>query len=159
MVAGTPKIANFPVKFPVSREFPRRRVRSALRRQPGSLRFREFPSLDEKGPPSGGFSHRHESLETDVRTFLAKNSQKSPAGDLRLAEVCFWPRLCENALGRRMRRIVFSIAFFRKKLPVQSTPISTKSRWKFYTQVGHRCFHTAWTLNGRRPAIMSRCMV
>src|SRR5471032_1850565 len=53
-------------------------------------------------------------------------------------------RLCENALGRRMRRIVFSIGFFRKKLPVQSTPTSTKSRWKFYTQVGHRSFHTAW---------------
>src|ERR1700738_1452387 len=44
-----------------------------------------------------------------------------------------------------MRRIVFSIAFFRKKLSVQSTPTSTKSRWKFYTQVGHRSFHTAWT--------------
>jgi hypothetical protein len=41
-----------------------------------------------------------------------------------------------------MRRIVFSIAFFRKKLPVQSTPTSTKSRWKFYTKVGHRSFHT-----------------
>jgi hypothetical protein len=31
-----PKIAKFPVKFPVSREFARRQVRSALRRQPGS---------------------------------------------------------------------------------------------------------------------------
>jgi hypothetical protein len=31
-----PKTAIFPVKFPVSREFARRRVRSALRRQPGS---------------------------------------------------------------------------------------------------------------------------
>jgi len=47
-----------------------------------------------------------------------------------------------------MRRIVFSIAFFRKKLPVQSTSTSTKTRWKFYTQVGHRSFHTAWTLSG-----------
>src|SRR5258708_5270822 len=43
-----------------------------------------------------------------------------------------------------MRRIVFSIAFFRKKLSVQSTPTSTKSRWKFSTQVGHQSFHTAW---------------
>src|SRR3984893_15499778 len=34
---GAPKIAKFPVKFPVSREFAWRRVRSALRRQPGSL--------------------------------------------------------------------------------------------------------------------------
>ena len=32
----SPKIANFPVKFPVSREFAWRRVRSALRRQGGS---------------------------------------------------------------------------------------------------------------------------
>jgi hypothetical protein len=55
-------------------------------------------------------------------------------------------RLCENVLGRRMRRIVFSIAFFRKKLPAQSTPRSTKSRWKFYTQVGRRSFHTAWVI-------------
>jgi hypothetical protein len=54
-------------------------VRSALRRQPAIPRFREFPSLDEKGPPNAGFSHRHLSLEIDVRTFLAENSQKSPA--------------------------------------------------------------------------------
>jgi hypothetical protein len=32
--AWTSEIAKFPVKFPVSREFIRRRVRSALRRQP-----------------------------------------------------------------------------------------------------------------------------
>src|SRR6266700_856359 len=43
-----------------------------------------------------------------------------------------------------MRRIVFSIAFLGKKLPAQSTPTSTKSRWKFYTQVRHQSFHTAW---------------
>src|SRR3989442_13815293 len=55
------------------------------------------------------------------------------------------PRLCENALGQRMRRIVFSIASFRTKLPAQPTPTSTKSRWKFYTEVGDRSFHTAWT--------------
>ena len=34
--ASDPKIAIFPVKFPVSREFAWRPVRSALRRQPGS---------------------------------------------------------------------------------------------------------------------------
>jgi hypothetical protein len=61
-------------------------------------------------------------------------------------------RLCENALGRR-RRIVFSIAFFRKKLPVQSTSTSTKTRWKFYTQVGHRSFHTAWGHSGLWRAV------
>jgi hypothetical protein len=75
----TPEIEIFPVKFPVSSEFAWRRVLSALRRQPGSPRFREFPSLDEKGPLNAGFSHGHWSLETDVRTFLIENSQKSPA--------------------------------------------------------------------------------
>src|SRR6266478_6287632 len=44
------KIAKFPVKFPVSREFTWRRERSTLRRQPGNVRFREFPFLDEKRP-------------------------------------------------------------------------------------------------------------
>ena len=29
-----------------------------LPRQPGSPRFRELPSSDEKGPPNAGFSHR-----------------------------------------------------------------------------------------------------
>src|SRR4051794_19044705 len=33
-----------------------------------------------------------------------------------------------------------NVALFRKKLPLQSAPISTKSRWKLYTQVGHRSF-------------------
>jgi hypothetical protein len=41
--SGSLKIAEFPVKFPVSREFAWRRVRSALRRQGGSLvRTRTF---------------------------------------------------------------------------------------------------------------------
>src|SRR5882757_5424427 len=46
-------------------------------------------------------------------------------------------RLCENALGQRMRRIVFSIAFFLKKLAVQSTPISTK--------IEMEVLHASWT--------------
>jgi hypothetical protein len=44
-------------------------------------------------------------------------------------------RLCENALEPRVLRIVFSIAFFRQKLPVQLVSASTKSRRKSYTQV------------------------
>src|SRR3954470_19637602 len=52
--AQGPRIAKFPVKFPVSREFAWRRVRSALRRQPPILVFGEFSFLDEKGPPSAG---------------------------------------------------------------------------------------------------------
>jgi hypothetical protein len=47
--------------------------------QPRIPCFREFPSLDEKGPPNAGFSHRRKSLETDVRTFWPEYSQKSPA--------------------------------------------------------------------------------
>jgi hypothetical protein len=47
--------------------------------QPGIPRFREFPSLGEKGPLNAGFSHRNWFLETDVRTFLVENSQKSLA--------------------------------------------------------------------------------
>jgi hypothetical protein len=45
-------------------------------------------------------------------------------------------RPCENTLKPRMRRMAFSIAFFRQKLPVQLVSASTKSRRKFYTQVG-----------------------
>src|ERR1700730_17685187 len=53
---GSPEIAKFPVKFPVSREFAWRRVRSALRRQPGSPAIREtVPDTRTKGPPMAGF--------------------------------------------------------------------------------------------------------
>src|ERR1700738_1993049 len=50
----SPRIAKFLVEFPVSREFARRRVRSALRRQPGISRFREFSSLVAESPANGG---------------------------------------------------------------------------------------------------------
>jgi hypothetical protein len=39
IVSSGPEIAEFPVKFPVSREFAWRPVRSPLRRQPGIPRF------------------------------------------------------------------------------------------------------------------------
>jgi hypothetical protein len=42
-------------KFPVRREFACRRVRSALRRQPGSAALREGPLYLRKGPPRAGF--------------------------------------------------------------------------------------------------------
>src|ERR1700694_5201910 len=41
-------------------------------------------------------------------------------------------------------------AIFRQKLSVQLVSTSTKSRWKFYTQVRRRSFHTAWTHTGSR---------
>jgi hypothetical protein len=43
-----------------------------------------------------------------------------------------------------MRRIVFSIAFVRKRLPVQLIFTSTKSRQNFYAQIQLQSFHTAW---------------
>src|ERR1700730_8883164 len=60
-------------------------------------------------------------------------------------DVSVGSRLCENVREPRMPRIVFSFAFFRQKLPVQLVSTATKSRWKFYAQVGRRSFHTAWT--------------
>jgi len=45
IVSLGPEIAEFPVKFPVSREFPWRRVRSPLRRQGGSSSSRYLPDL------------------------------------------------------------------------------------------------------------------
>src|ERR1700737_3474327 len=54
------------------------------------------------------------------------------------------PGCVKTCTKPRMPRIVFSIAFFRQKLPVRSVSTSTKSRWKFYTQVRRESFHTAW---------------
>src|ERR1700687_945174 len=61
-----------------------------------------------------------------------------------LSNVRFQARPCENVHEPRMPRIVFSIAFFQDKLPVQLVSASMKSRWKFYTQVRRRSFRTAW---------------
>src|SRR5882757_3733903 len=57
--------------------------------------------------------------------------------------VRFASRLYENVPGPRTPGIVFSIAFFRQKLPVQLVFTSTKSRWKFYAQVRRGSFQTA----------------
>src|SRR6202158_3595509 len=69
------------------------------------------------------------------------------------------PRLCENVHEPRMPRIVFSIAFFRQKLSVQLVSTSTKSRWKFYTQVRRRSFHTAWTDPNRTSKLAKHSQV
>ncbi len=50
-------------------------------------------------------------------------------------------RLCENAIEPTMHRIVFLIAFFRQKLPVQLVSASTKStrtRWHERHSYRHR---------------------
>jgi hypothetical protein len=51
---GSPEIAKFPVKFPVSREFAWRRLRSALRRQPGRPAGRVFAQIYRETPAIGG---------------------------------------------------------------------------------------------------------
>ena len=52
--AWNPKIAKFPVKFPVRREYTRRSVRFPLRRQPASVGFGEYYRFDRKRPANGG---------------------------------------------------------------------------------------------------------
>jgi hypothetical protein len=48
------RTVNFPVKFPVSREFIWRQVRSALRRQPGSAVLGENAWIFAEKPANGG---------------------------------------------------------------------------------------------------------
>jgi len=52
-----PKIAIFAAKFPVCREFARRQVRSALRRQPGSPRIAGSSRYLVRSPANGGVLH------------------------------------------------------------------------------------------------------
>jgi hypothetical protein len=52
-VSPTAKTADFPVKFPVCREFAWRRVRSSLRRQPRSLPFAVIPRAVRESPVIG----------------------------------------------------------------------------------------------------------
>src|SRR5229473_5774965 len=53
-------------------------------------------------------------------------------------------RLCEKSREPRKRRIVFSIAVSRPRLPAQLVSVSMKLRQMFYTQIERRTFHTAW---------------
>src|ERR1019366_1581686 len=71
----------------------------------------------------------------------------------------FCPRLCENVLEPRMRRIVFSISFSRQNWKVQLVFTSTKSRRNFYTQVERQSFHTAWTQSGHDEGVYSRSII
>ena len=64
---------------------------------------------------------------------------------------CFWHRLCEKSREPRKRRIVFSIAVSRPRLPVQLVSVSMKLRQMFYTQIERRTFHTAWTRGEHYP--------
>jgi hypothetical protein len=53
---GSLKTAKFPVKFPVGREFAWRRVRSALRRQPGIPGLGEYAPIGAERPANSGLS-------------------------------------------------------------------------------------------------------
>lgn len=52
----------FPVKFPVCRQFGRRLARLALRRQPASPDFGEFPLLALERPANSGLFRHPDSL-------------------------------------------------------------------------------------------------
>jgi hypothetical protein len=54
MLSTEQNCPEIPVKFPVSSEFYRRLRRAALRRQPSSAKFGEFPSFMLKKPANGG---------------------------------------------------------------------------------------------------------
>ena len=56
----------------------------------------------------------------------------------------FGSRLCEKSREPRKRRIIFSIAVSRPRLPAQLVSVSMKLRQMFYTQIERRTFHTAW---------------
>src|SRR3981081_853454 len=62
----------------------------------------------------------------------------------------FGPRLCEKSREPRKRRIVFSIAVSRPRLPVQLVSVSMKLRQMFYTQIERQTFHAAWVRLGSR---------
>jgi hypothetical protein len=106
---GSPEIAKFPVKFPISREFAWRRVRSALRRQPTSPARREMSlSLGER-PANGGLLRiGHQSPGSDfghsrseIADSLRRTFEKLPfLGDCgrRPGSICIaWPSLQCNS--------------------------------------------------------------
>jgi hypothetical protein len=55
-VLKCPKSGEYPVKFPVSREFARRQMRSALRRQPSTLAPLGLSRRRSERPANGGLS-------------------------------------------------------------------------------------------------------
>ena len=85
--AGSPEIAKFPVKFPVSREFAWRRVRSSLRRQPGVRCLEISPPAMAEMPANGG---------------LLRFSEQSP--DTEFGR--FWSEIAESL------RLIFEILPF-----------------------------------------------
>ena len=76
----SPEIANFPVKFPVSREFAWRRVRSALRRQPSSPALRETaPNNRRNARQWRAFLIQWTVSSLPISRGAGRNCQRSPA--------------------------------------------------------------------------------
>ena len=72
---------------------------------------------------------------------------------LRSARVRIGSMPYEKSREPRKRRIVFSIAVSRPRLPAQLVCVSMKLRQMFYTQIERRTFHTTWSFASvRRPA-------
>jgi hypothetical protein len=76
LASQTLKIAKFPVKFPVSRELARRRVRSALRRQPATPAFRRAPQENREWAGNTGFSRVRLRLQTPNSATAGRQSAK-----------------------------------------------------------------------------------
>ena len=118
-------------------------------------------SSAQKSPArSRGFEFVREETHTKITPCRNPRRQQFSGSQLNLAVCCKkdpWHRphklirpdvadgswLRDNADEPTMRRIVFSIAFSRKRPPVQLLFTSTKSRQNFYAQVQLQSFHAA----------------
>src|SRR6266404_3732418 len=80
IVPLSPRIAKFPVKFPDTREFAWRRVRSALRRQPGSPALREaVPDSRRNARQQRAFLIQRTVSSLPISPAEGRNCQKSLA--------------------------------------------------------------------------------
>src|SRR2546430_3574616 len=91
------RIAKFPVKFPVSWESGWRRVRSALRRQPGSPAVRETTLIVEEMPANSGLLRiGYRSPGSVLATFTSKTPKVS-------GQMPEYSRFRETTAGDRFR--------------------------------------------------------
>ena len=100
----SPEIAKFPVKFPVSREFAWRPVRSALRRQPKIIRAKQSPSL--KLP---SISTAYDELLSDRNFRLFSNASETlPAAPRDMDATWFFQTASESSMSKpcRLRHVI-----------------------------------------------------
>src|SRR6202163_2993146 len=118
-----------------------------------SIRFHALPSIRR--------DRRRSSPNRTAPHWIrqARSSTRLPRGCCSIARrrfVRLGSRLWEKSRETRKRRIVFSIAVSRPRLPVQLVSVSMKLRQMFYTQIERRTFHTAWVKNGSVRARAAR---